>query len=214
MTIFKRGKIIAVLIVLTLVLSSIPINSINAKTNINNSGISVQLVNSNSIKVASGKQAGYISVTKARNGIKYVRVFESGKKTIVFKVDTKNGTVTSKNGAVLKINEIVSKKGKAKYVTKKISYAKIKRMLGGTVTILGVAGAIVVVLGFFGISAPGMIPTLCSLLGGIGGLVVWVMKGSKRHGIKITLKNYMKTITHRGKRYRIQAWKVVSVRKY
>ena len=97
MNIFKGKKIFAVLIALTLVLSSVPINSVNAKTNINNSEISVQLVNSTSIKVVAGKQTGYISVTKAKNGIKYVKGFESGKKPIVLKVDTKNETVTSKN---------------------------------------------------------------------------------------------------------------------
>ena len=56
MNIFKGKKIFAVLIALTLVLSSVPINSVNAKTNINNSEISVQLVNSTSIKVVAGKQ--------------------------------------------------------------------------------------------------------------------------------------------------------------
>ena len=142
MNIFKGKKIFAVLIALTLVLSSVPINSVNAKTNINNSEISVQLVNSTSIKVVAGKQTGYISVTKAKNGIKYVKGFESGKKPIILKVDTKNGTVTSKNGVVFKINSVASDGKKASYVTKKYSYARIKNALGGASGVMGVATAL------------------------------------------------------------------------
>lgn len=214
MNIFKGKKIFAVLIVLTLVLSSVPINSVNAKTNINNSEISVQLVNSTSIKVVAGKQTGYISVTKAKNGIKYVKGFESGKKPIVLKVDTKNGTVTSKNGVVFKINSVASDGKKARYVTKKYSYARIKNALGGASGVMGVATALAAFLSALGLTVPGMIPQLLTYLGGITGLISLVMRGSRKHGIKIRLKNYMKIIYHRGKRYRIEAWKVVSVRKY
>lgn len=214
MFITKRKKILAIVMALTLVLTLIPSNSVHVEAQVNHPEVSVKAVNSSTIKLNYGDNTGTINVTKAKNGIKYVRVLETGKKPIVFKVNTKNETITSKNGTVLKINELVSKGKKAKYVIRKISYAKIKRMLGNTVTIIGVAGVIVLALGAIGFSVPGMIPTLCTLLGGIGGVVVWVMKGSKRHGIKITLKNYMKTITHRGKRYRIEAWKVVSIRKY
>lgn len=129
MNIFKGKKIFAVLIALTLVLSSVPINSVNAKTNINNSEISVQLVNSTSIKVVAGKQTGYISVTKAKNGIKYVKGFESGKKPIVLKVDTKNGTVTSKNGVVFKINSVASDGKKSKVCDEKIFLRKNKKCI-------------------------------------------------------------------------------------
>ena len=104
----------------------------------------------------------------------------------------------------------IKKAYKSKTRTTKITYAKIKKLAGGSAGLATIAASIVALLGAAGFLCPGATPQVLSLISGIAGFASTVMKGSSKYGIKTTLKSYKRNV----KGDIMECWKVTKIVKY
>lgn len=222
----KRTRLLSAFIVQAMMMTLLPANYTYASNTIivPNSDISMRVIDENELEVIDGDTVSKIALEEVDSNVTRIFVSESGVPDKVLIANSETGTVTTEEGrtiipADVGINKQINIKQsaasyKSKTITKKYSYATIKNALGGTATVASVAGMIIALLVAAGFSVPGMLPVLCTFLGGITGLISYVMKGSSKHGVSVKLKSYMRTLHHGGKTYKVEAWKIVGVSKY
>ena len=221
-----RMRLLSAFIVLAMLMTLLPANYTYASDTIivPNSDISMRVIDANKLEVIDGDTISKISVEEVDSNVTRIFVSEPGVPDKVLIANSETGTVTTEEGRTIIAADVGIDKQinikqsaasyKSKTKTKKYSYAKIKNALGGTATVAGVAGMIIALLVAAGFSVPGMLSVLCTFLGGIPGLISYVMKGSSKHGVSVKLKSYMRTLHRGGKTYKVEAWKIVGVSKY
>lgn len=123
-------------------------------------------------------------------------------------------TIVVSNEEVQELVSAVSSGEHPKSMTKKFSYASIKKALGGTASTAVIAAAIITLLTSAGITVPGALAAIVDLIGGMSGLVGSVMDGSSKHGIKIYLKEKKRRAVRQGKEYFVWVWSIESISKY
>lgn len=95
--------------------------------------------------------------------------------------------------------------------TKKISYNKIRTVVGASAGIAVIASGVAGLLALaYSIDVAAVTSCVATILSGIGGVVTAVMNGSKKHGLKITLKSYQQNV----KGTLMERWKVTKITKY
>lgn len=187
------------------------------------SEITYNKINANTLEVSYEDKIETIKVENLDETISQVSVIgDQGERTI-YTVDKENRTIRiSGNDTVFSLDEFLEEddslqgqlRANGSTVTKKISFAKIKKALTGTATVATIAGIVISVLTGLGYALPGMLAVLTEKVGQISTVVALVTKGSSSHGLAVKMKSYMRSTTKNGKVYKYKAWKVTNVSKY
>ncbi len=184
-------------------------------------GVEIQVISDNKIQINDSGEISFIEIESINTNTTEVRVLNSDEETLVLTVDKDNHTVRSSiTGETISVDNdfLEVDSSSSNYVSKTrykyITYAKIKSLLGGTSTIAAIAGVVISLLVAAGFEVPGMLPVAVSLLENITSLISNIMNGSSNHGLKITLKSYMKTLHHGHETSQVEAWRITAISKY
>ena len=178
--------------------------------------VDINEVSSNQIQIIDGDTVGTITVLEDNPNFRKVLIESSDEEDIILTTDKQAQTITSsKTGKIININAeniiLASSPKVGDTKTVKISYKQIKDAVGTGSAIIGIAGFIA---SFFTGAGALLVASIATKLGGIGGLISLVSKGSPNHGIKIVSQYYMRRTTKNGKVYRYGDWKLKSISTY
>lgn len=179
----------------TLTLS--PLNTVyaaegfNSNSNIEN--VKIENIAENIISIQNGSEQGEITVTENENERLITMIDSITGDTNYIKYDKINNTVYSSFiGETIDLNEnpeyqpkedTVSARSVTSYETKKISYAQIKKIVGGVATTAAVIGAIL-----YFVPGAQSIGGAASSIGTIVQVLSSGISASSNHGIKLKIK--------------------------
>lgn len=215
MFVTKKAKKSIVFILSTfLIIATLPILPVNASAEFQD--VSIQPVDDENIIITDNGNVSKITfsentitITNLNNGVtNYLKISEN---KVYSSLTDNTVSITSSDVNNLKTTNTCSRKAyKSKTRTQKITFAKIKKIVGGTSGIAAIAAAIVSLLAAAGFVCPGATPHVLELISGISAFTANVMKGSSKHGIKVTLKSYRRNV----KGDMMECWKVQKIAKY
>lgn len=222
---YKIKSLVAVILAAILIFMLLPIQQAHASevVEIPNSDISLRVISNDKVEVIEGDTVNEITVENVNDEITEIRISEPGESESVFVANSAEGTLTTDEGITINAldgeeenltEEVTTAAYSSKTTTKKYSYAKIKKALKDTATVATIAGIVIGLLAAAGFAVPEMLPALIDMIGKIVDLLAMVNKGSSKHGLKVKLKSYMRTSTKNGKKYRYEAWKIISAGTY
>lgn len=125
-------------------------------------------------------------------------------KNIITYNRNKKAVTSSLTGITLSIDEILSDKevnshimaySSGSYSIHKISYAKLKSLVGDGATVAGLASILVSVMGWVGIPVLTPVAVIVTLLASVTGVLSKIMKGSPKHGLYIKIKHGKRKIS-------------------
>lgn len=183
------------------------------------SNISIQKFNSNSLKITENNITTLLKETETNNSITFTLKDNKNNTTSFFKYDKTTGNIySSETNQTVNISEFIegnnltknteqlqnsaklklkNKASSTNRVIKKISYKKLSKLITATSSAASIAGAIITILGAFGITVVNPIAGVISILGGLIAIIQCkIGTGSSKHGLKISLNK------HKHKRFR------------
>lgn len=180
---------------LTLTLSSL--NTVYAAENFdrnsNTENVKIESIAENAISVQNGSEQGKITVTENENERLITMIDSITGDTNYIKYDKINNTVYSSfTGETIDLNEnpeyqpeeeTASTRSVTSYETKKISYAQIKKIVGGVASTTAVIGAIL-----YFVPGAESIGGAASAIGTIVEVLSSGIPASNDHGIKLKIK--------------------------
>lgn len=218
--IFKRKKVLSFLILIVLIMNATTLQLVSAET-ANPMTLKIIQKNEQTIELTDGVAKESIIVNNINNDLTKINVVAANESSY-FIVDKSQGTIySSLANETFNISDFLENETTGKYAraaknttTKKISFAKIKKGLGGTATVATIAGIVLSILSGLGYALPAMLAVLTDKIGQIATVASLVVKGSSKHGIAIKMKSYIRSTTKNGKVYKYKAWKVTNVSRY
>ena len=217
---FKHMKSVSISIIVVLIMNAATL-TLFASDSVKATTVKVIQTSDNSVELLEGSTKEAIAINEISNTITKINVSD-GIDSSYFIVDKSRGTIYSSLvdksfdlQDFVEDNLSVSATRAAKNVTtKKISFAKIKKGLGGTATVATIAGIVLSILSGLGYALPAMLAVLTDKIGQIATVASLVVKGSSKHGLAIKMKSYTRSTTKNGKVYKYKAWKVTNVSRY
>ena len=234
----KKGKassVLSLILVVSMIMMMIPSTAL-ASSCYNSSNWSIKAVRNDSFVVNSNEEDVILHVEESDSVIRVTLKNEETGEVSYFEGNKRNGDIySSETKQIVNINELIlenesfkssstdksisssadlSEKEPQQYVgkvTKKISYKKLSTLVTATSSAASIAGAIITVLGLFGITVISPIPSVVSIIGGIvTAIQIGIGKKSSKHGVKVTMRKYKYKRYRGGKvryyyRYRICA---------
>ena len=201
----KTINIISIFLVVVLIISLFPtISFAGEPTKLDsNNKLIIKKISKNKVKVIDGKDEALISIVESDN--KKNSYFIADKATgKIYSSETKNtvdikelfndDTMLQKDSNSTLVQNRLLKAGRSGYVgtvNQFISYKQLSKLVTSSSSAASIAGAILTILGYVGITAANPIAGVVSIIGGIV-TVIQLGIGSKSpyHGIIIKMKKY------------------------
>lgn len=232
----KKSKtigIISIFLVVVLIISLFPtISFAGEPTKLDSTNkLIIKKISKNKVKVVDGKDEALISIVESDNKIT-VKVSEKNpEKNSYFIADKATGKIySSETKNTVDIKELLNddtmlqkdsnstislkagKSGYVKTVNQFISYKELSKLVTTTSTTASIAGAILTILGWLGITAANPIGGVASLIGGIATIIQYKLGAkSPNHGIIIKMKKYRHVRYRAGMRLVRYSYEIVGV---
>ena len=211
--VFKLNKNLEWIVSLVMIIVLIPVTTFASSNNMTSEDIQFAKLSNSSIKVTENGESSIIIFRDKSDEIKVSVQDVSSKEITYFVANKKTGIIySSETGESVSIKEIlgdeplndsttvnqdkksISKKAESGYVgkiNKQISYKQLSRLVTASSSAASIAGAILTILGWAGLTVTNPIASVISIIGGIVTVVQLGIKSkSSKHGIKLTLKKY------------------------
>lgn len=229
----KTINLISIFLVVMLIISLFPtISFAGEPTKLDSTNkLIIKKISKNKVKVIDGKDEALISIVESDNKI-HVKVSEKNpEKNSYFIADKATGKIySSETKNTVDIKELLNddtmlqkdsnstislnagKSGYVKTVNQFISYKELSKLVTTTSTTASIAGAILTILGWLGITAANPIGGVASIIGGITAIIQHKL-GSKNpnHGIIIKMKKYRHVRYRAGMRLVRYSYEIVGV---
>lgn len=229
----KTINLISIFLVVMLIISLFPtISFAGEPTKLDSTNkLIIKKISKNKVKVIDGKDEALISIVESDNKI-HVKVSEKNpEKNSYFIADKATGKIySSETKNTVDIKELLNddtmlqkdsnstislkagKSGYVKTVNQFISYKELSKLVTTTSTAASIAGAILTILGWLGITAANPIGGVASIIGGITAIIQHKL-GSKNpnHGIIIKMKKYRHVRYRAGMRLVRYSYEIVGV---
>lgn len=229
----KTINLISIFLVVMLIISLFPtISFAGEPTKLDSTNkLIIKKISKNKVKVIDGKDEALISIVESDNKI-HVKVSEKNpEKNSYFIADKATGKIySSETKNTVDIKELLNddtmlqkdsnstislkagKSGYVKTVNQFISYKELSKLVTTTSTTASIAGAILTILGWLGITAANPIGGVVSIIGGITAIIQHKL-GSKNpnHGIIIKMKKYRHVRYRAGMRLVRYSYEIVGV---
>jgi hypothetical protein len=229
----KTIGIISIFLVVVLIISLFPtISFAGEPTKLDSTNkLIIKKISKNKVKVVDGKDEALISIVESDNKIT-VKVSEKNpEKNSYFIADKATGKIySSETKNTVDIKELLNddtmlqkdsnstislkagKSGYVKTVNQFISYKELSKLVTRTSTTASIAGAILTILGWLGITAANPIGGVASLIGGIATIIQYKLGAkSPNHGIIIKMKKYRHVRYRAGMRLVRYSYEIVGV---
>lgn len=229
----KTIGIISIFLVVVLIISLFPtISFAGEPTKLDSTNkLIIKKISKNKVKVVDGKDEALISIVESDNKIT-VKVSEKNpEKNSYFIADKATGKIySSETKNTVDIKELLNddtmlqkdsnstislkagKSGYVKTVNQFISYKELSKLVTTTSTTASIAGAILTILGWLGITAANPIGGVASLIGGIATIIQYKLGAkSPYHGIIIKMKKYRHVRYRAGRRFVRYSYEIVGV---
>lgn len=193
----------------------------------------ITMIDNNTAKVIENGQVSEIKIKEISKNITRVTVSELGKESLVLTSNSIEGTVTTSDGTIIKVDEsfqndllnnsslykdemfVFAARSTITKVEKKYSYAKIKKSLSEAVTIAAIAGVLVTFLAASGIAIPGLLALIIDCLNASLGVIAMTMRGESDKGLAVILNKIQNTAHHGNETGGVTAsWSFNSLYKY